>query len=135
MQFIYDKFNSFGQIDLSGAVLTFPNVLDLEDADLSRMTVDVKIAGALPAVSGAPAAAGITVSVQGSNDSAFAANEVLGQRLIPLAALKEGKGSVAVGPNRYRYVRVVFTKTFTGGTTPSFTAGQIEAFVNSYLGK
>jgi hypothetical protein len=134
-QFIYDKLNSFGKLDLSTAAAAFPDVLDLNGADISRMTVDVKLAGAVPAVSGAPTAASITVSVEGSNDAAFASKEVVGQRVLPLAVLKAGEGSVAVSPNTYRYVRVGITKSFTGGTTPAFSAGLIEAFVNSYLGK
>jgi hypothetical protein len=133
-QFIYDKLNSFGQLDLSGSGTAFPDVLDLGGADISRMTVDIKIAGAAPAVSGAPTAAGLTVSVEGSNDAAFASKEAVGQRLIPLAVLAAGEGSVAVSPNRYRYVRVSVAKTFTGGTSPAFSAGLVEAFVNSYLG-
>ena len=135
VQFLYDQLNSFGQIDLSGGVLTFPDALNLDGASIGRMTVDIKIAGSAPAVSGAPTAAGITVSVQGSNDSAFAANEEIGRRLVPLAVLSAGKGSIAVSPGRYKYVRVVIAKTFTGGTSPAFTAGRIEALVNSYEGK
>ena len=134
-QFLYDQLNSFGKLDLSGSVLTFPDMLNLDGASIGRMTVDIKIAGAEPAVSGEPTAAGITVSVQGSNDSAFAANEEIGRRLVPLAVLTAGEGSVAVSPGRYRYVRVVIAKTFTGGTSPAFTAGLIEALVNSYGGK
>jgi hypothetical protein len=123
-QFLYDQLNSFGQIDLSAAVTVFPDSLDLAGADIGRMTVDVKIAGAAPA-----GGTSLTLAVQGSNDSTFTANEVIGQRVIPLAALAAGKGSVAVSPNRYRYVRVTITKTGT------FTAGLIEALVNSYEGK
>jgi hypothetical protein len=134
-QFLYDQLNSFGQLDLAGAGTLFPDVLNLDVADIGRMTVDLKIAGAEPAVSGAPTAAGITVSVQGSNDSTFTANEVIGQRLIPLDVLAAGKGSVAVSPGRYQYVRVAVSKTFTGGSSPAFTAGLIEALVNSYEGK
>jgi hypothetical protein len=134
-QFLYDQLNSFGKLDLSGAGTVFPDALNLDGADISRMTVDLKVAGAVPAVSGAPTAAGLTVSVEGSLDAGFAAKEVIGQRLIPLDALAAGKGSVAVSPNRYKYVRVAISKTFTGGTSPAFTAGQIEALVNSYEGK
>jgi hypothetical protein len=139
-QLLYDKLNSFGRLDLStaGTPLTFPDILDLDGAEVSRMTVDLKRAGAAPAVSGAPTAAGVTVSVEGSNDAAFAAKEVIGQRAVSLADLRdltEGKGRVAISTNRYRYIRVSVAKTFTGGTTPAFTAGQFEALVNSYLGK
>jgi hypothetical protein len=99
------------------------------------MTVDIKIAGAVPAVSGAPTSSALTVSVQGSDDPAFGSFEVVGQRAIPLDLLAAGKGSVAVSPNGYRYIRVGAAKTFTGGTAPAFSAGTVEAFVNSYLGK
>jgi hypothetical protein len=134
-QFLYDQLNSMGKLDLSVTGTVFPDVLNLDGADISRMTVDLKIAGAVPAVSGAPTAAGLTVSVEGSLDAGFAAKEVIGQRLVPLDALAAGKGSVAVSPNRYQYVRVVIAKTFTGGTSPAFSEGIIEALVNSYEGK
>jgi hypothetical protein len=132
---LYDKLNSFGRLDLSGSGTQFPDSLDLGEADISRMTVDIKVAGALPAVSGSPTAAALTVSVQGSNDAAFGTTEVIGQRAVPLDALAAGKGSVAISPNRYRYVRVTAAKSFTGGTSPAFSSGLVEAFVNSYLGK
>jgi hypothetical protein len=136
-QFIYDRLNSFGPLDITslGTGTPFPDTLNLDGADIGRMTIDLKIAGAAPAVTGAPTAAGVTISVQGSLDSTFAANEVIGQRLIPLADLAAGKGSVAVSPNRYKYVRVMAAKFFTGGTSPAFSAGRIEALVNSYEGK
>jgi hypothetical protein len=134
-QFVYDQLNSFGTLDLSGAGAAFPDTLDLDGADISRMTADIKIAGALPAVSGAPAAAALTVTVEGSDAPAFGSFEVVGRRDIPLDALAAGKGSVAVSPNGCRYIRVRIAKTFTGGTSPAFSAGVVEAFVNSYLGK
>jgi hypothetical protein len=122
-QFIYDKLNSFGQADLTSAA-AFPDTIDLEDADISRMTVDLKLAGA--------AAAGgtsITVSVVGAADAAFTAPETVGSRTIALDDINKGVGKIAVNPNRYRFVKVTFTKTGT------FTAGVVEAFINSYLGK
>jgi hypothetical protein len=124
MQFIYDKLNSFGQVDLSGSDTEFPETLDLEDADISRMTVDIKTAGTVAA-----GGTGITVSVAGSNDSAFGTSETLGSRTVALADINKGTAKIAVSPNRYRYVKVTITKSGT------FTAGVVEAFVNSYLGK
>ena len=138
-QLLYDQLNSFGKLDLSGSALAFPDTLNLDGANIGRMTVDIKIAGAKPAVGGtaAPTAAGVTVSVEGSNDSAFAAKEEIGRRAVPLFpdAAADGNERVAVSPSRYKYVRVAIAKTFTGGTAPVFTAGLIEALVNSYEGK
>jgi hypothetical protein len=123
-QFLYDKLNSFGTLDLSGSGTAFPNVLNLGDARIGRMTVDLKLAGAAPA-----GGTSLTVTVQGSAVEAFTASEVIGTRVIPLTDLAAGKGRVAVNPNGYPYVRVTVTKTGT------FTAGAIEALVNSYEGK
>jgi hypothetical protein len=99
------------------------------------MTVDIRIAGSVPAVSGAPTAARLTVTVEGSDDAAFSSKEAVGQRVIPLDVLAAGEGSVAVSPNRYRYLRAGAVKSFSGGTSPAFSAGLVEAFVNTYLGK
>jgi hypothetical protein len=135
-QFLYDRLNSFGQVDLSvSGDPAFPDTLDLAGAGIGRMTVDIKVAGAAPAVSGAPAAAGITVTVEGSDDPGFTSSEAVCSRAIPLAVLAAGKGSVAVSPNRLRYFRAKIKKYFTGGTSPAFTSGLIEALVNSYEGK
>jgi hypothetical protein len=123
-QFILDKLNSFGQVDLSGAGVLFPNVLNLDGADVGRMTVDIKVVGATPA-----GGTGITATVQGSDDVAFGTSTVLGQRVITLADLTTGKGKIAINPSRFQYVRVTFTKSGT------FTAGLVEAYVNSYEGK
>jgi len=124
VQLIYDKLNSFGQADLSGADVEFPDTIDLVDAQVDRMTVDIKIVDA-------PAAGGTSVAgdVVGSDDSAFCRSETLGIRSISLADLNAGRGSIAISPNRYRYLKVTFTKSGT------FTVGMVEAIINSYLGK
>jgi hypothetical protein len=122
-QFIYDQLNSFGKADLASDA-AFPNTIDLEDADISRMTVDLKLAG-----EAAAGGTGITVSVAGASDAGFTTPETLGTRTITLDDINKGAGKIAVSPNRYRFVKVTFTKTGT------FTAGVVEAFVNSYLGK
>jgi hypothetical protein len=123
-QFILDKLNSFGQVNLSGAGTAFPDTLNLDGAEIGRMTVDIKVAGATPA-----GGTGITATVQGSNDEAFGTSTVLGQRVITLADLTTGKGKIAISPSRFQYVRVTLTKSGT------FTAGLVEAYVNSYEGK
>jgi hypothetical protein len=123
-QFLYDKLNSFGQADLSGGDVAFPDTLNLDGADIGRMTVDIKVAGDAPA-----GGTSLEAEVLGSDDPVFGSNEVIGQRSIPLADLAGGKGKIAINPNRYQYVKVTFTKTGT------FSAGLVEAFVNSYQGK
>jgi hypothetical protein len=122
-QFIYDALNSFGSAALASDT-EFPDTIDLGDADISRMTVDIKCPAA-----GAAGGTSIAVSVAGADDSAFTAPETIGSRTIALAALNDGGARIAINPNRRRYVKVTFTKTGT------FTAGTIQAFINTYLGK
>jgi hypothetical protein len=122
-QFIYDKLNSFGKADLASAS-AFPNIIDLAGSDISRMTVDLKMAG-----TAAAGGTSVTLSLLGSNDSAFATSETLGTKTVTLADINKGAGKAAVNPNGYRYVKVTFSKSGT------FTAGVVEALVNPYLGK
>ncbi|MDR1306021.1 MAG: hypothetical protein LBK74_00415 [Treponema sp.] len=122
-QFMYDALNSFGSATLASDT-AFPDTIDLGDADISRMTVDIKCPAA-----DAAGGTSIAVSVAGSNDSAFATTETIGSRTLTLAAVNKSDARIAINPNRYRYVKVTFTKTGT------FTAGTVQAFINTYLGK
>jgi hypothetical protein len=122
-QFTYDRLNSFGKATLSSDT-AFPDIIDLAGSDVSRMTVDLKMAG-----TAAAGGTSVTLSVLGSNDSSFTTSETLGTKTVALADINKGTGRVAISPNRYRYLKVTFTKSGT------FTAGAVEALLNSYLGK
>jgi hypothetical protein len=122
-QFIYDALNSFGAAALASAT-AFPDTMDLGDARINRMTVDIKCPAA-----DAAGGTSITVSVVGADDSAFTTTETIGSRVIVLADLNKGGARIAINPNNHRYVKVTFAKTGT------FTAGNVQAFINSYLGK
>jgi hypothetical protein len=122
-QFLYDALNSFGSAALASAA-AFPDSLDLGDARAGRMTVDIKC----PA-GDAAGGTGITVSVVGSNDPAFTASETIGSGTIALADINKGSARIAINPNDYRFIKVTFTKSGT------FTAGTVQALLNSYLGK
>jgi hypothetical protein len=121
-QFIYDRLNSFGKAALA-SVAAFPDTIDLAGSDVSRMTVDLKT------VSAAAGGTSITVSIVGSDDSAFSSTETLGSKTLTLANINAGGTRIAVSPNKCRYIKVTFTKSGT------FTAGTMEALLNSYLGK
>jgi hypothetical protein len=122
-QFIYDRLNSFGKANLASDT-AFPDVIDLAGSDVSRMTVDLKTAG-----TAAAGGTGVTVSVIGADDSAFTSPKTLGTAVVSLADINKGTGRAAINPNNCRYVKVTFTKTGT------FTAGTVEALLNSYMGK
>jgi hypothetical protein len=121
-QFMYDALNSFGSAALASDT-EFPDTIDLGDARINRMTVDIKCPG------DAAGGTSIAVSVVGADDSAFTTPETIGSRTIVLADLNKGGARIAINPNNRRYVKVTFTKTGT------FTAGTVQAFINSYLGK
>jgi hypothetical protein len=124
-QFLYDKLNSFGQVDLASPG-NFPDSIDLgEGGGLGLRTVDIRCVGdALPA-----GGTDIEAAVEGADDDAFSSPETLGQRTITLEQILAGKGDVAVAPSGHRYLRVTLS---AGGT---FTAGTVEAFVNPGFSK
>jgi hypothetical protein len=120
-QFILDYQNRFGAIDLSSAVVTFPTILNLGKAEANRMTVDLFCGDAVGGT-------GLTVTVQGSLDGSTNWTDV-GKDVVTTDDLLAGRAKVAVSPNKFPYLQVIIAKTGT------FTAGNLKAYLNSYLGK
>lgn len=116
-----DSTLNFGVADLSGAVTEFPDVLDLGNTSVNRMTVDVYCGNAAGGTS-------LTVKVQGGNTASGPWTDV-GVNTIVLEDLKAGTGSAAVSPNKFRFLKTAFVKTGT------FTAGTCTAQLNTYAGK
>jgi hypothetical protein len=120
---MYDKSLDFGDLSLSGAGTAFPNILDLGETSVNRMTVDILAGDAAGGTS-------LAVTVQGTDDiSGTPVWADVGKNTITLAGLTAGKGSVAVSPNAFRYLQVAVAKTGT------FTAGTARAQLNTYVGK
>jgi hypothetical protein len=124
---IYDKLLSFGVATMAKDSV-FPNVLDLgtgldgkAGTKVDRMTCDILMT---PDAAGGT---GITAKVQGSNDKSTWVD--LGTATFTAAQLKAGACQVAISPNDYRYIHVIFTKAGT------YTAGTAECFLNTYAGK
>ena len=119
----YDKSLDFGYIDLTGAVLIFPNQLDLDKTGADSMAVDILAGDAAGGTS-------LTVSVQGTDSLSGTPTWVdVGVNTVSLADLKAGKGSVSISPNAFRYLQVKIVKNGT------FTAGSARAQLNTYMGK
>jgi hypothetical protein len=119
----YDQSLSFGWVDLTGADLTFPNVINLDAARIDRCTVDLRF----PAQP--EGGTGLTVTVEGLDAPDAAQGTTIGSRSATLAELTgEGVVQVAINPNDFPAVRVTFTKSGT------FTAGAVEAILNTYIG-
>jgi len=115
--FHYDALNDFGEVSAAG---NFPNVIDLGDATLERMTVDLK----LPAGS-VTTAAGVTLKVEGSATAAGTYSTIVASGTVSAAMLDAGYG-LPLPKTAHKFIRVNVAGTFTG---------TIQAIVNTYLGK
>jgi hypothetical protein len=120
-QFILDYQNRFGAIDLSGGTLTFPTILNLEKAEANRMAVDLFCGDAAGGT-------GLTVTVQGSADGSTDWTNV-GTDVVTTDDILAGRAKVAISPNHFQYLQVTIVKA------GSFSAGNLKAYLNSYLGK
>jgi hypothetical protein len=118
---MYDATLDFGDADLSGSAVKFPNVLDLGKTDADRKVIDILCADAAGGTS-------LAVIVQGSTNGTSGWVDV-GKNVISLTDLNAGNGAVAISPNPYRYLQVIFTKTGT------FTAGNVSAQLNTLITK
>ena len=118
----YDAQLDFGSAEAASAA-KLPNILDLGKTDADRMTVDLFAQG----LAGGTA---IAATVQGTDDiSGAPAWTDVGKNTFTTAALNAAPGRVAISPNPYRYLQVIFTKTGT------FTAGTVQGRLNTYVGK
>jgi hypothetical protein len=119
--FAYDRLHDFGDAALASAA-AFPNVLDLKDTSVERMTVDVRVTS--------PAAGGTSVAivVQGAATPGGTFEAIVTGKTIALADLK-GLYQLAIPPTKHKALKVAITKTGT------FTAGALNAQLNTYIGK
>jgi hypothetical protein len=118
----YDASLDFGSAALASAS-ALPNVLDLGKTDADRMTVDVFALGAAGGTA-------VAVTVQGTDDiSGTPVWADVGKNTFTLAVLNAGPASVAISPNKFRYLQVALTKSGT------FTAGTVQGQLNTYVGK
>ncbi|MDR0455759.1 MAG: hypothetical protein LBH20_03635 [Treponema sp.] len=114
--FLYDQLNSFGKLTAAG---DFPNTIDLGEASIERMTVDLKMPKG--AVTGGP----LTATVKGSDSEGGAYSTIVQSGQITAAQLGEGYG-LPVPKTGYRFIKAEVAGTFTG---------TVEALINSYIGK
>jgi len=116
IQFLYDKLNSFGKLTAAG---DFPDTINLGEASIERMTVDIKLPSG--EFSGGP----LTVTVKGSDTEGGTYNTVVQSGSVTAAMIKEGWG-LPVPKTGYKFIRAAVAGTFTGS---------VEALINSYMGK
>ena len=119
--FVYDSLHDFGDAALA-SVTAFPNVLDLKDTGVERMTVDVrvKVAGA--------GGTSVAIGVQGAATPAGPFETIVTGKVITLANLK-GLYQLTIPPTTHKALKVTITKAGT------FTDGVLNAQLNTYVGK
>jgi len=118
INFHYDALNSFGRLSVAG---NFPNVINLGDAGIERMTVDVKLPEG--GFTGS-----VTLTVQGSDNEAAGFTTIVQSGAVNADMIKDGYGlAIPKGyPKTYKFIRVTAAGAFSG---------TVEALINSYMGK
>jgi len=118
-QFLYDKLNSFGKLTAAG---DFPDTINLGEASIERMTVDIKLPTG--AFTGGP----VTVTVKGSDTESGAYTNIVQSGPVSADMIKANYG-LPVPKTAYKYI-----KTAISVTSPATFTGTVEALINSYMG-
>jgi len=116
VNFHYDKLNSFGK--LTSAAGNFPNIINLGEASIERMTVDLKLPEATFTGS-------CTLTVQGADTEGGTYSTICASGSVTAAMINDGYG-LPVPKTNFKFIRVAIAGTYTG---------TVEAIVNSTLGK
>jgi hypothetical protein len=120
INFHYDKLNSFGERVGAGI---FPDIIGLGDASADRYTVELKLKSNTNFTS-------LTLVIEGSNSETGPWNVVTtGPQAMSYANFVKDGYSVAISPNKYKYLRANLS-TAANGAGSTF-----EAIINTYLGK
>lgn len=123
----YDERLSFGEKELSSGAGALPNVLVAPIPDYLKGTVDVRC------IEAAAGGTSITATLEGSTDGSVW-KEVVKGSIIPAADLTMEGGKKPLQtltiPEEYDYTHLRLNITTSG----SFTAGKVNAYVNTYRG-
>jgi carbon monoxide dehydrogenase subunit G len=116
---MYDQLNDFGVLTAAG---DFPNILDLGEAGIERMTVDLK----LPA-GPVTASTALTLSLKECDSETGTYTTLVTGPAAAVAVVNGGGYSLPVPRGHKRFLKAALTGTIS--------AGSVRALVNSYLGK
>jgi len=116
VNFLYDALNDFGKLTAAG---DFPNILNMGEASLERMAVDLKLP--LGAMAGS-----LTLSVKGSDAEDGTYETIVTGGTVSAATLFKDGYSLPVPKTKHKFIKASLSGTFTG---------TVRALVNSYLGK
>jgi hypothetical protein len=115
VNFLYDKLNSFGSLAAAG---DFPDTINLGEASIERMAVDLKLP--LGAFTGS-----LTLTIKGCDTESGTYANIVASGTITAAMINGGYG-LPVPKTSYKFIKAAIAGTFTG---------TVEAIINSHLGK
>ncbi|MDR1278795.1 MAG: hypothetical protein LBK02_08590 [Treponema sp.] len=118
---IYDKKHDFGTVN-TPATGALPNILNLGETDAERMTVDFRCEGLTGGTS-------LAFSVQGCATEGGSYTAIVTGAAIPLADLKAGVYQLPIPRTKFKFLKAALTAAGT------FTAGTVQAILNTYVGK
>jgi hypothetical protein len=122
---IYDKQHDFSwdtAPTTSGATTELPNILNLGEADVERMTVDFHC----NSLSGGTS---LTFSVLGSDAEGGTYTPIVTGAVIPLADLNAGVYQLPIPRTKFKFLKAAMT------ATGAFGGGTVRAILNTYVGK
>jgi len=113
--FIYDALNDFGVVT---SCEDFPNVINMGDASIERMTVDLKLPDG-------PISGKVSLSIMGSDSEDGTYGLIVSGGEVPAAVLNgEGYG-LPVPKTKYKFLKASMGGNFIGS---------VQAIINSYIG-
>jgi hypothetical protein len=115
--FIYDALNDFGEISSSG---DFPNVINMGEASIERMTVDIKLPDG-------PILTNVRLSILGSDSEDGTYKDIVTSGLIEADVINSEGYRLPVPKTKYKFIKASLGP---GGISP----GTVQAIINSYLG-
>ncbi|MDR2746742.1 MAG: hypothetical protein LBB77_04775 [Treponema sp.] len=118
---IYDKKHDFGTVS-SPATGAFPNILNLGETDAERMTVDIHSNGLTGGTS-------LTFAIQGSATEGGTYTAIATGAAVLTADLNAGVYQLPVPETKFKFLKAAITASGT------FTAGSVQAILNTYVGK
>jgi hypothetical protein len=113
--FIYDALNDFGELSAAG---DFPNVMNMSEASIERMTVDLKLPDG-------PISGKVSLSIMGSDSEDGTYEKIVESGSVSAATLNgEGYG-LPVPKTNHKFLKASIDGNFIGS---------VQAIINSYIG-
>jgi hypothetical protein len=118
---IYDKLHDFGTVT-PPATGEFPNILNLGEASAERMTVDFHCANL-------EGGTDITFQIRGCDAESGSYMPIVVGGTIPMDELNAGVYQLPIPRTKFKFLKAYLT------AAGNFTAGTVQAILNTYVGK